>query len=374
MLDTRGLALLGGIAAILLMGAVLNAGMVGAETSSWVGRVDPAEPVEKSEKKAPVKAPVPVIKTVPVKAKSGEAPVLRQPPAPPGQGKSAATEADADPAYEAFDQGFFLTALELAVKGAEHGEAQAHTLVGRIYSEGLGVAPNAPLAAKWFARAAELGDPEGMFAYAMLLVQGRGVDKDPVKAASLFEQAASHKHLLANYNLALMFLRGEGKPENPYRALMHMRYAAENGVITAQYDLGTMYATGTGTPANAFEAAKWIGKAAAAGHPEAQLDYAILLFRGHGVPPDAKMGAEYFKRAAEKGLASAQNRLARCYTHGAGVPQNLIEAAKWNYIAKAGGVVDDALDALLAKMPQADQAKAQAAAQLWRDRIAVGLD
>src|SRR5262249_18183061 len=132
--------------------------------------------------------------------------------------------------------------------------------------------------------------------------------------------------------------------------------------------------TGTGTDANAFEAAKWIGKAAAAGNAEAQLDYAVILFRGHGVPVDARRGAEFFRLAAEKGVATAQNRLARCHTPGAGVPQDLVEAAKWNFIAKAGGIEDDALDEILAKVPRADRAKAQAAAQEWRDRISVGLD
>ena len=54
--------------------------------------------------------------------------------------------------------------------------------------------------------------------------------------------------------------------------------------------------------------------------------------------------------------------------------KDLVEAAKWNYIAKAGGVEDDALDAILAKMPRADQDKAQLAAQQWQDRSAVGLN
>jgi uncharacterized protein len=373
MVDTRGIAVVGGIVA-LLMGASLGAATVGAETSSWSSKVDPADPVNKSspKKKASAKdAPAPLIKSVPVTSDGGKMPM---PKAPPTAGKGKAVPATGpDPAYEAFEKGQYLTALDLAVKGAEQGEPQAYTLVGRLYSEGLGVSPNMPLAAKWFLRAAELGDPEGAFAYAMMLVQGRGVTKDRAQAGKYLEQAAAKKHLLANYNLALLYLRGDGKPENPYRALQHMRYAAENGVVTAQYDLGTMYATGQGTDANASEAAKWIGKAAAAGHPEAQLDFALILFRGHGVAPDQKKGAEYFRRAAEKGLATAQNRLARCYTHGAGVGKDLVEAAKWNYIAKAGGVEDDALDAILAKMPHADQGKAEAAAQQWRDRSAVGL-
>jgi uncharacterized protein len=376
MVETRGFAVLALILGSLAAAALTGAGTVGAETSSWESRIDPAAPVEK--KKAPPANPtgfgaVTVIKAVPVAPEGKVLPVVAPPPGTPKQAKASAPAAE-DPAYEAFEQGYYMTALELAVKAAEQDDPQAHTLVGRIYSEGFGTAPNAPLAAGWFARGAELGDTEAMFALGLMLAQGRGVDKDRAAAARYFEAAAQRRHPLANYNLALLYMRGDGKPENPYRALMHMRYAAENGVVAAQYDLGTMYATGTGTDANAFEAAKWIGKAAAAGNVEAQVDYAVILFRGHGVPVDAKRGAEYFRLAAEKGVATAQNRLARCYTHGAGVPQDPVEAAKWNFIAKAGGVEDEALDQILAKMPRADQAKAKAAAQLWRDRIAVGLD
>src|SRR5262249_14552452 len=123
---------------------------------------------------------------------------------------------------------------------------------------------------------------------------------------------------------------------------------------------------------NAFEAAKWIGKAAAAGHLEAQLDYALILFRGHGVPPDPTRGAAYFRRAAERGVATAQNRLARRYAHRAGGGQGPVEAAKWNFIARAGGIEDEGLDKLLAKLSSGERAKAQVAAQQWRDRISVG--
>jgi uncharacterized protein len=374
MVETRGTVALSSFVA----GLLLAVAAAGAETSSWTSRVDPAAPVEKRQKTAPGPAkgfgPVPVIKAVPVAPEGKPLPALAPPSgAAAGQVKATGPAAH-DPAYEAFEQGYYITALELAVAAAKRGEPQAHTLVGRIYAEGLGASPNAPLAAQWFRRGAELGDPEAMFALGVLLVQGRGVDKDRVEAARQLEAAAGRRHPLANYNLALLFMQGEGKPQNPHRALMHMRYAAESGVVTAQYDLGTMYATGTGTDPNAFEAAKWIGKAAAAGHVEAQVDYAIILFRGQGVPPDAKRGAEYFRLAAEKGVATAQNRLARCYTHGAGVPQDLTEAAKWNLIAKAGGVEDEALDKLLASVSRADMAKAKTAAQQWRDRISVGLE
>src|SRR5262245_44779007 len=128
-----------------------------AETSSWSGRVDsPAEAIPK--RPAPAKPATPgtqvkIIKTVP------NAPPGRPSIAPPGlMGSSAAgtqgpfetqlkpslpataSAAGAseyakaqptgdDAAYEAFDQGKYLTALDLAQKAAEKGDPQAHTLV-----------------------------------------------------------------------------------------------------------------------------------------------------------------------------------------------------------------------------------------------------
>jgi TPR repeat protein len=92
------------------------------------------------------------------------------------------------------------------------------------------------------------------------------------------------------------------------------------------------------------------------------------------VPPDQKRGAQFFRSAAEKGIASAQNRLARCYAHGAGVEANTVEAAKWHLIAKAGGVTDDGLEQLVAKLSKADRAKAQQAATEWRERAQIQLE
>jgi TPR repeat protein len=389
--------------------AVRAGSTAAAETSSWSGRVDdPAEGVAK--RPIPTRPTTPgahvkIIKTVPNPAeRPAIAPptliVPQSPSVPPGAGTqppfetqlkpapsgaaapaagaseyAKAQPAGEDAAYEAFDQGKYLTALDLALKAAKAGDAQAHTLVGRIYAEGAGVPQNLALAAQWYARAAELGDVEGAFARGLMLAKGQGVAKDLEAAARMFETAAAHKHPLANYNLALLFLKGEGKPENPYRAFAHMLFAAEAGVAAAQFDLGTLYATGTGVdPPNAFEAAKWIGKAAASGHTDAQIEYAVLLFRGHGVPPDQKRGAQLFRAAAEKGAAIAQNRLARCYANGAGVERGAVEAAKWHLIAKAAGVEDDTLDKLLAKLSKADRAKAEKAAEVWRERTQIGIE
>ena len=98
----------------------------------------------------------------------------------------------------------------------------------------------------------------------------------------------------------------------------------------------------------------------------------MILFRGHGTPADPKRGAEFFRKAAEKGVSVAQNRLARCYVHGAGVEMNVVEAAKWHLIAKAGGVDDESLNQVLAKLSKADRLRADKGAAEWRDRFQIG--
>ena len=276
--------------------------------------------------------------------------------------------AEGDQAYEAFDQGQYLTALAIAQKAAERGDPQAHTLIARIYAEGLGVPQSAETAARWYAKGAELGDIEAAFGLGILYAEGSGVKQDYNEAARLLEVAALKGHPLANYNLGLLFLRGKGKAENPYRAFKHVEYAAERGIVAAQFDLGSFYSTGTGTAHDAWEAARWIRKAANAGHTEAELQYAVILFAGHGTAPDEVQGAKLFRLAAEKGVPLAQNRLGRCYALGKGVEQSAIEAAKWHLIAKTNGLDDDVLGDLYKKLSRADKLKAEKAADEWRDR------
>jgi uncharacterized protein len=363
-----------------------------AETSSWFGHGDtganelksPARPAAK----APTAPPAQRAKAEPTLVlpiyhprlaaidRPGALPKL-PPPAVDGENTSSIAKAVSpgeNAPYEAFDQGKYLTALELAVKAAANDDPEAHTLIGRIYAEGDGTARNPALAAEWYARGAELGDAQAMFAYGMLLAEGLGVAKNRLAAGEMLEAAAVRRHPLANYNLAQLFLTGDGKPENPYRGFLHMRFAAESGVVAAQFDLGRLYAMGLGVDANAFEAAKWLGKAAVAGHAQAELEFGVLLFEGRGVAPDPERGARMLKAAAEQGVVVAQNRLARCYAYGQGVQTNLVTAATWHLIAKAGGEEDKALDELIAHLSKADRAKAEQAVEARRQQVLLDLE
>ncbi len=289
------------------------------------------------------------------------------PPSDPAPGAKPPVPTDSEKAYFAFEQGQYQTAMALAEAAAGRGDPQAHTLMARIYDEGLGVHKDPITAARWYARGAELCDVPALFEYGLMLAQGRGVGKDRVAAAEMLEKAAISGHALANYNLGLIFLKGDGKPQNPFRAAQHIRYAAEKGVAAAQYDIAVMYQLGNGVQQDMVEAAKWYNRAAAAGSVPAEYDYAVLLLKGLGLERDKPKAITYLKAAADHGMPGAQNRLANIYFEGAGIEKSMSEAAKWRLIAKHGGVADEKLDAEIAKLSAADRTRAERAASDWLD-------
>ena len=374
---------------------LLAPAVVRAETSEWQQRVAPGT---KGTPKAPPKDVPGATTKSRVKSEAlspGTTPGMLlpgaatgpKPPARPSLGPSTTPNesehaksdgVSGNAAYEAFEQGKYLTALALAEKAAANGDPQSHTLVARIHADGLGVPQDFVKAAHWYGEGAKLGDIEASFALGALHAQGQGVEKNFAKAAELFEVAALKGHPLANYNLALLFLKGQGKAENPRRAFAHMLFAAERGVVSAQYDVGTLLTTGTGTEPNAFEGAKWIGKAARAGHVEAEIEYAIILFKVDADPNNKaevekqraaqREGVALLRSAAEKGHPVAQNRLGRCYANGIGVEMNIIEAAKWHLIARSGGIDDDVLDKIIGRLSKTDRQRAEKTAEEWRER------
>ncbi|MCL4767896.1 MAG: sel1 repeat family protein [Hyphomicrobiaceae bacterium] len=358
----------------LLLGCIalsLAALPLHAETSSWSTKTQPGKPADKPK---PMARPQPK-GPKPLKPGQSADPVTRFTPAKPDSNMSrhVAPATGEDAAYIAFDQGQYLTALDLAERAAGRGDPQAHTLVGRIYAEGLGVPKDEAVAARWYARGAELGDIEAAFALGLQLAEGHGVEKDRAAAASMFEMAAAKGHAFANYNLGLLFLNGDGKPENPRRAALHIQYAAEKGVVAAQYDLAVLYQTGHGVEPNAFEAARWMRQAAEQGLIEAEYDYALMLLRGFGLNAEAPKAVDYLRSAAEKGFAGAQNRLAHLLADESRGRVNLAEAAKWRILARQSGLEDKALDAVVAKLPAAERLAAEKAAHEWRERASVGI-
>ena len=88
-----------------------------------------------------------------------------------------------DYAYGAFQRGYYLTALELALPRAEKGDAAAQTLIAELYARGLGVAQNIERAAGWYQLASRNGDRLATFYLCMLSQAGTGVARNRARAA-----------------------------------------------------------------------------------------------------------------------------------------------------------------------------------------------
>ena len=95
-----------------------------------------------------------------------------------------------DTAFAAYQRGYYVTAMREAMKriDADPGDGPAMTLIGELYSQGLGVRRDTAEAARWYKLAAERSDRQAIFALGNAKLKGEGVPRDRAGAAALFEQ------------------------------------------------------------------------------------------------------------------------------------------------------------------------------------------
>jgi uncharacterized protein len=272
-----------------------------------------------------------------------------------------------DPAYGAFQRGYFLTALRLALPRAEADDSAAQTLIAELYAKGLGVGQNFATASGWYALASRNGDWRASFELALMYQEGSGVPRNRQRAAELFALAVEQGSVVAKYNLALLHIEGIYAEPSLVEAARLMREAAEAGIPEAQYDYGTMLIEGAGVAPNPGEGASWTGKAAEQGLAEAQVDYATMLYLGRGVAVDRVAAIKWYARAAGAGNAVAQNRYAKLLAAGEGIDTDLQTAAMWRALARRQGLTDPQLDKLLASIPPDDLSRAEERARYWPD-------
>ncbi len=264
-----------------------------------------------------------------------------------------------DLAYGAYQAGHYRRAQAEALKRIEsdHKDAAAMTLLGEIYRQGLGVAPDRKAAMEWFERAASLGDVNAAYALALALLDGNASNAEEARAGGLLERAAAAGHPAANYNLALALL-ATGQQADDLRALACLEIAAKSDLGDAAYALAILYKQGRAVARDDDKAAEWMAKAAQTGTVSAEVEYAIMLFNGAGVARNEMAAAKLFLRAAHKGNPIAQNRLARLYQAGRGIGTDSIEAAAWHLVARAQGLADPALDQMLERLTPEQHSRA----------------
>jgi TPR repeat protein len=82
--------------------------------------------------------------------------------------------------------------------------------LGRIYLEGLGVAPDHAKSIEWYRRAAEQGYVPAQLNLGALYAEGRAIEKDDARAMEWFRKAAEQGNGLGQLNLGIGYFKGQG--------------------------------------------------------------------------------------------------------------------------------------------------------------------
>ena len=179
---------------------------------------------------------------------------------------------------------------------------------------GSGGQQNYAQALQLYLRAAELGDAEAQYISGGMLFKGMGAPQDITKAFRLLHQAAINGKSSPESEqlIGQAFLLGSGVPKNYAEAIRWYGQAAENGNSEAQNELGFLYFIGKGVEADLEKGGAYFLEAARGGLLVAQYNVGIMYFTGRGVESaDAVQAYAWLNIAASRGHRPA--RAARDY-------------------------------------------------------------
>ncbi|MEO0497127.1 MAG: tetratricopeptide repeat protein [Pseudomonadota bacterium] len=296
-------------------------------------------------------------------------------------------DANVDLAFGAYQRGYYLTALQLALPRAQVGDPAAQTLIAELYASGLGVPLNVDEALSWYRLAAQAGERSAQFALAMYYLDGVAVDKDPARARDLLERAANQDHALAQFNLGQLIVADRPTPAGYGEALQWFRKSSVAGNAEASYSASQIIARGLdGLGERPDDALPFLRDAAEERIIPAQVELGLMLVENAiaGLPTDlpredpafvaaaqsddAVEGYKWLQRAAMASNPLAQNRVAKLRERGIGVERDLVEASMWHILARRGGLQDDGLDRMFARLPQNQRAEALSFANVWPNK------
>ncbi len=258
------------------------------------------------------------------------------PPLPPEK----AYTGKVDPAFGAFQRGYYLTAIELALPKAQTGDASAQTLLAEMLANGLGIKQNLKDAVFWYEQGARGGDANAQFKYALMLMEGRLIARDKTKADQMMRKAADGGNALAQFNIAQIMVAATPGEEGLKQALPFYEKAAIGGIADAQYALAELYITLDMPREKRATARQWLEKSAKAGFDTAQYQMGVWLMNGIGGERDLEAGFLWMKRAARGGHVLAQNKLAHLYINAIGTGPDPVEAVKWYVLSRRAGLKD----------------------------------
>lgn len=231
-------------------------------------------------------------------------------------------------------------------------ENEAYSILGEIYTNGLGVEQNLSEGLKYYKKAAETGDADAQNMVGNYYFNGEGTEQDLDKAFGYYQMAAAQNHVYGMLNLGLCYAYGNGCQLNLEKAYELIEKAAENNCPEAQEwlikrsdvdkapidslsmtpDEAIDYAINTlsdGDPSKIDECVEILRRYANIGEPSAQYNLALCYHSGYGVNQNYQVAASWLNKSAKLGFAPSMYQLGEKYQEGHGCSINFVESAKW---------------------------------------------
>jgi hypothetical protein len=159
---------------------------------------------------------------------------------------------------------------EWSKKGAELGDAQAKTLLGLCYCNGIGIQEDTLQAFKLWKESADRGETQAMMYMGLCFEKGIGVDHLDYKMAfDWYEKSAKGGNLVGMVRVGDCYSDGIGVDPNDDKAFEWCKKSADQGNTEGMRYVANFYEVGIGREKNLDKARELYEKAAALGDEEA---------------------------------------------------------------------------------------------------------
>lgn len=181
---------------------------------------------------------------------------------------------------------------------ADRGSAESCLYLGRMYRNGLGVAPDVQVAFNYFAESYELGSAQGAYEAGLLIVPEAFVSDDAKSAAIEWFKVAEEEGIVrACTEIGLLLC--DNLPEHNKEALAWFLKGVRGGDTDAMIYASDLYLSGMGTPKNVTIALALLKRAADEGNPKANTILGDFYAAGNYVERNLAVAHAFYKRAVK---------------------------------------------------------------------------
>lgn len=198
---------------------------------------------------------------------------------------------------------------------ADRGLIPRQLELAAAYFTGNGVPQDARMAAHWYEKAAESGDPEAENEIAFLYQTGTGVPADPARAFHWFQLSAASGFVKAKVNLGVLYVWGIGVQNDEAVAARFFHEAVAKGNGTAASYLGDMYYFGMGMKQDKAAAESWYAMGAKLRDPLAAYNLGTLFSVQQDHVHDFPKAAALLRISATAGYVPAMHSLGLLLIH-----------------------------------------------------------